>query len=1218
MAATTSGDGAVAERRVWELLTRDFYWRLPTDYAVKLFGAAPGDEPVKLQIFEIAVAAIFAQLRPEFEWFVTPNRPDGGLDFVGRQSFLEYSALGIDAAVTVGGQCKKRSRVDDIVGEVAGSLARMTTTVNPTFFVVALSARLSSKRVQEAQRILESNFQRHCHILDRQQIEGLISFQLSTVQEILREGLAENEAEEVVEYFRAQQASQPSMSFNVAASERVLAGVPFTVNLDIYSLLTATPGSRLWWRPGDHSNGFDTGSELLSLIGPVAADGSAGIPLHHVGSDDDPIHARHTLELISYSVGMIDLGHVLVGLEGRADTAKRIELGEVQVIENVRPRFFDRPFRIGLARLSEEYDRALASGVESIGVVGAGGGGKSRLSEEFSLEKRRRGSTVVTAKHAKTHEEPQRILGELMIELAGGGRFVEDPANEVIRALERYDSSLADKAAPVIRSTFGAPNRVPADSTEQSIVSALVLLTVACSRHTPLIVHLQDLHWCSAEVLSLLERFLQQLSQLQDHDTRHPEGNGVLFIFEGRVRESGESGEEDWSSAPFEAFLVRTDSPTIKCSSFTSDDGLAFARLLFEDRHNAHRMLSDELLQLQEELVAWICQTAGGNPFHTLEQVRLLKEMGVIGQNQKTGLMYMIRPAPAGSVLPDSVFAAIRLRWQYMRERAPDLALLVWGSALLDDQIPTPLFGRLWRELAPGISVRDIDATDMLWTGDGTGYEVAFRHENYFESIRRFTVSEDDRRRVVDAYCGWFAGLQDPSPAERFGWARAILELPDPDHTRAKALLVSALDSARGSREPRLTQRILVFYLDLIWSMDERSPIDMTEFVRHCDEESDLCRDFLGIDRDQAAERIRRIGGRIEGRLKAVESQIAAEVRDALLRRLLTVEALQAQLLFNDRRPTESADLIGRVIASARAQQLYAPDWDSWSPLEMEALYTQSCAQMISGEFGAAVRSAAEAAAIAKESGSPLVRKVVSTYGSMLLSESPEKGESVLRDCLAMWADDGTSDASLVHVHLSMALVLQVHRSPLDSNDRRAMLDEARNRMTRVHDSCRRLGLYVDAGAAALVRGVVSGVSGDGDEAAWFAQAVSAAARGRQMETLWRSHINLATAFARKDGEVGPTARDHAVAAYEIMQETLAVYSEPERSPRFEMLRIGMAATVWILLACGDEKGRAILEQYPTLRGDFSDPEAGILAPYDGGPRHYQWLRVDDVDYVLY
>jgi hypothetical protein len=1207
--SATSGGGIGSERRVWELLTRDFYWQLPADFPVKLLedGAA---KHARLQVFEVAVAAIFSRLRPEYEWFVSPNRPDGGVDFVGRQSFLTYGALDIDAAVTVGGQCKKRTRVGDIVGEVAGSLARMATSINPTFFVVALSARLSAKRVEEAEKILESTYQRHCHILDRQQIEGLIVQELPVVHEILKEALSEDEVKEVIAYLRDRHVLQPSMDYEIRGAERVLAGVPFTVELDLCSVLAATSDSRLWWTADE----AEATSGLVSLIAPIAADGPAGIPLHRDGSDD-PMHALHTLELITYSVGTVDLGHLMIGIDGAAE---RVALGEVQVVENVRPRFFDRPFRAGLNRLGDEFDRARASGIESVGIIGPGGSGKSRLGEEFSLEKRRQGCMVITAKHAKTHEEPQRILGEMMNALAGGGRFAGDPAEEVIQTLRCYDSALADKVAPSIRSMFGVGDQGPAAATEQSIVTALLLLIAVRSRHAPLIIHLQDLHWCSAGVLALLERLLQQFTHLHGSGLGWPERDGVMFLFEGRVRESGESGNDGWSSAPFEAFLARTESRTIRCSSFVPAEGLDFARLLFEGRHNAHRMLSEDLLALQEDLVFSIFQSAGGNPFHTLEQVRFLKEMGVIGQNPRTGLMYMIRPAPVGSILPDSVFEAIRLRWQYMRERSPDLALLVWGAALLEDQISAALFGRLWRELAPDVSARDIDATDMLWTGDGEAQVVEFRHENYFQSVRRFTVSEEDRRRVVEAYSRWFADLRDPGPTERFAWARAILELPDPDYDHAETLLASALETARRSGDPRVIQRIQVFYLDLVWKRNLKAAIDATEFLQRCDEDLDLCRDFLGVDREQAATRIKRMAKSIGDRLNAVEPHATPKDREELSRRLLTAEALEAELLFNDRRPAESAELIRHVISSVRAQQLDRLDLESWRALEMQALYTQSCAQMISGELASAVAAAAAAASIAEGSKSMLARKVMSTYGSMLLSEDPKRGEAVLRDCLAVWADDGTSDASLVHIHLSMALVLQAHRFPPDEPMRDTLLGEARDRMTRVHDSCQRLGLYVDAGAAALVRGVVSGVSGDGDEVAWFAQGVAAAARGRQMETLWRSHINLAMSLCRSEGRAGEAACNHALAAYEIMQETLAVYSEPERSPRFQMLQIGIAATASMLTATGDGRGRAIIERYPGLRHQFSDPEAGLLAPYDGSPRHYQWLRVDDVDYILY
>src|SRR6476661_8088061 len=121
------------ERRVWELLTGNLDWEVPPGHPVKVYDkSGKASASARVQLFELAVTTVLAQMRPEFAWWVTPNRQDDGLDFLGVQRFLDDSDLGIDAAITVGGQCKKRSTVNEAVGEIAGSLIRMADTVNPT------------------------------------------------------------------------------------------------------------------------------------------------------------------------------------------------------------------------------------------------------------------------------------------------------------------------------------------------------------------------------------------------------------------------------------------------------------------------------------------------------------------------------------------------------------------------------------------------------------------------------------------------------------------------------------------------------------------------------------------------------------------------------------------------------------------------------------------------------------------------------------------------------------------------------------------------------------------------------------------------------------------------------------------------------------------------------------------------------------------------------
>jgi hypothetical protein len=381
----------------------------------------------------------------------------------------------------------------------------------------------------------------------------------------------------------------------------------------------------------------------------------------------------------------------------------------------------------------------------------------SRTCEEFALERRRRGCDLVVARQAKTNEAPHRVLAELLTGLAGAVPG-QDVCEEILAVLRGYDADLVERVRPVVRSIFGMPGRTPSDDADSALLSAFLVLVVARCRRSTLVVHLQDLHWCGAEACLLLERLLVRLGHTSTTGFA-PEpvgGCGVLFILEGRVRESGEAGDEAWSSTPFESFLSRAGIETVTCGAFSPEDSREFVRLLFEGRHNAHRAVPDELLSLQSELVERVDESAGGNPFHTIEQIRHLRDRRIVGRNPRTGLLYLIQP-DSTQTLPDSVFEAIEHRWHYLREQSPEAALLVWACALVEDQLPAAQFAHLWQALAPFVSRQALDRTEILWTGNSSSNDVVFRHENYFESLRRFTVTDHDRSRVVDAYEGWFA-----------------------------------------------------------------------------------------------------------------------------------------------------------------------------------------------------------------------------------------------------------------------------------------------------------------------------------------------------------------------------------------------------------------------------------------------------------------------------
>lgn len=1170
-----------AERRVWELLTRDFRWRLPPGLGVGLRGGTSAEQPVKLQVFEVVVAAIFARLRPDYDWFVTPNQPDGGLDFWGRQPFLEDETLGIAAAITVGGQCKKRSGKASIVEMIGGSLINLSAKQRPTFFVVALSAPLSEARIRAAKKAAEDALRLHCHILDRRQIEALIREHLPVLRTIVEAALPPAEIDEVITYFESGELA--GLEVGVSAPTRVLAGMPFTVSLTVRS--ASVDHARVWWRPGPDA-------ESVALLSPIDAGGRQGAALRAAESGDDPLVARRTLELISYAVGERHLGEVRVGDDAREWTS----LGSARLVENVRPRFFERPFQEHLSRLARAYDRALAAGLATVGVVGAGGSGKSRLCEEFALERRRRGAAVVWAKQAKTLDDPHRLFADLFTGLVED-LDPDDPGGSVIGAVRGYDPDLADRADTSIRSLFPTDGDLAGTASEQLVRSALVVLIAARMRRAPLILHLQDLHWCSADVLVALERLLWQLEiKLADRDVpaRAPE-TGVLVLLEGRERER-QQADGGWLSDPFEAVLQKLGDAVVEVAPLAVDERRQFIARLFENRYSAHPRHAPDLLGLQDELIERIDAAAGGNPFHTLQHVQLLKDRRAIGQNPATGLLYLIQPEANDAPLPESVREAIGLRWASLTARTPGLALLVWSVGLLDDRIPLELFRLLLAECAPGTSFADVEATGILWTDEGRRDEVVYRHEHYFRTIRQFEVSPVDRERVVTVYVDWLEAAERPGPADLFRWARCLLALPEPEVERAQALLRRALHAARELDDVRLARRICAASLDLTWKTDERSPCSSDTFLGCCEEDLELTRELLASDRAQAAQRLRDLKHRIAGRDPRTD-----EHERSLQWLQLTAAVVESQVQFNDRKPAQAAEVAARAVRDIQALQ--APE-----ALEMEGLYAHGVALALSGEIDEALRVSEQAVALAERVSSPLVATVLATHANILLARDPARSEALLRERLA--EPPASAEArDEVELNLGMALLLRAHRGEPD------VVREAEQLLRHVFMRTHRLGLYPDAGAAALLIGIARALRGEDDEVAWFVQAVAAASRGRQMETLWRAHINLAAALHRQ-GRDG--ARDHAHAALTIMEETLAPFAEPERSPRFALLWVPLLQAVRFLRLADDPLALTVLERYPTLRAGFADPVTGIRSDQLGAPSSHEWLQIGDEFYVLY
>jgi hypothetical protein len=1212
-------------RRVWERLVDDFYWSPDSLRKLRVGVRFKGDsipKEVKLQPFEVIVAAVFAQLRPDYEWWVTPNQPDDGVDFIGRGVFLNSKELGIDAAITIGGQCKKRERVNDVVGELSGSFARMAASLDPTLFVAAFSATLTTRRVTEARRILERAHQRHCHILDREQIESLIAANLPAAQPVIRNAFSSSDADFVLDYFKRKDGALPIINVKVLAPPSALAGEPFHVALQITRNSISENRLRVRWMPpsGSHNAG--------ALVTPIAAESEGGVTLDFQAATlDDPFFVQLNLEFLLYAVGAQDLGRVSIHtIQPPAKPLTVVDLPEITVVENLRPRFYDVPYRAALDEIDRAFARARTGKVSAVAILGAGGAGKSRLCEEVGIEARRRGTQVVSARQAHTAEFPRRILANLLLELAESGDSHQDPANRVHDVLRGLEPGLAARARPVVETLFDYAGKPGSADDDQALLSVLAVLIARRSCLQPLIIHLHDLHWCTFDVLETIDRLIWQLDHLNLRPVPSVATSGlrVLFLLEGRMHEFRETDETGWSTRVFERFIERLACPAAICRAFQPEESAAFATRLFEQAHSANRLISEPLLELQQELIESVHSVAGGNPFHILEHVKLLQQHGILGQNPQTGLMYMVQPDFRHVALPETVFDAIAARWRYYWEHHQKLAIVLWSAALVDDSLPGSLFRHLWSRLAPQVTQADIDSSEFLTLPrrDDEGTQVSFRHENYFQAMRRLQLPDLERRAVVNAYATWFEGAPRLSPALRYAQARVALETPSPDRRYIRRLLRTAHDTAHKRGDRGLASRILATLLDEItWALHEESPLTMEALAQACDDEIELCQHLIRSGRpDVAYRRIERVQDVIESRFRPRTFRTSA-IADRILQRRFVLLRMKAGILYHDRRPREAARVTEQAVREldSLVSGLTDSERRRWDRVVMEVLDAHSDAIALSGDLRRAVIEARKAAAIAESlvEENPDAIDVIITYANILLCEAPEESELILtRYALLAERASGPEGMHLrLHLNLAMArIVLGYREAGPSARHESKRLQSAQDALLAVFKQAHPLGRLSTAAAAALLLGLVRALRRKDDAIDWFSQSVALAVRARQMETLWRAHINLAHSLHRS----GKPVRDSAAAALDLMEYSLSADADADRSPRFDLLAVPMAHAVRYLLLAGDEKGMRALRKFPALRQLFRDVETAELKDDRGGRTSHEWLRVDDADYVIY
>ena len=1058
-----------------------------------------------LQLFEVLSAYIMSLVESDFEWTVTPLQHDGGVDFYGEKQLFPIRGYE-DFKVVIAGQCKASKTVRR---PVTADLLTLLESIRPAIVYVFLMTPISRNRTDEAQRLFLSQTHRQCRILDLQSIVDLLSIHRHAVLSLFRQSLNASD-ERILRSFVEQLPAVPPAATEVDTRipERILAGTPFSVRVNLRSLLLGgKPIHVHWHHPPD-----------LTLIKPAALHAADGLRL----DPTDPFSSHFALKLVTYHVGDVALGELVFESNGIAFT--HASLGTVTTVDQYHPVFFWEPYHRQRTRFIELLEQAETNAPQGVAVIGQGGTGKTRFCQELGFFGEQREGEFISIAHPQDLSHPYRIFGLLMQELLADSLEPVNPLQGVAAYVKMLHPTLHRAAEGSMAAAFSSDGYDAGVFNREAMLRVLLAILLCKAKNSTYILHVSDLHWASLEALEVLGDLLQQLRNVAVEYRV-----AVLMVFEGRVQTNigmtpdGDAATHRGSTVIFESFVSRYALEKLVVAPFTSSESRAFLAHLFENTQSSSRSITHELIPHQDVLVEEVRRYGQGNPFHMIEQIKLLRQEGTVARNTRTGLMYLAKLPVRSYRVPTSVHELISLRLQFIENILPELALLIKAVGFIKDRVDAGLFALLYRALASHTPAAAVHEVELLQVG-GSAY-VGFQHENYYQVVRDWPLSASARRSIVNVYLDWYRRLRRKSADVLYEEALVRCNSPRAGSQRINQLLAEALDKAERSHQYQLAIQVIETLLQVPARSRVASVSPSKELISSLRLKSKLARFSIEV-RDWA------LGA---DQLVAILESIAEFLRNtpspgiALRTTLSYMRAASLVELANTKTDLlRSHESVRHLTDARQICEAYftfhatrrGNNDGRWRALYCRLLNRLGEAHWMDGNYAEALRcmeaaTAALDAHIKNVSQGRLLSHInLLDYGAVLLHRSPKKAVRQLKKSVALvpakgWHPHYGILASTTLV-IGETVELFLRERGLSTHLRQFLQRRAVTQLQRDFEHAKFYGLKQEQVAASLMLGVTLSLLSDRTAVEWYMESIEIAFRSSNLESLWRGHLNLA------------------------------------------------------------------------------------------------------------
>ena len=1107
-----------------------------------------------LYLLEFLITDTLATLDEKSKWYVSGVGPDGGIDFEGHSPLVKVSLFSLDISTAVIGQIKRmKNHDDDIIRSALSKMndVRRRRNVSAVLFVVSTekkNVQSIKNKIEDKTYCVDLDVERH--FLDIESFMGLWAHHRQYLRKTLDMALPAAQASFIYEEILGR-GIQPGLDRKPCAlviqaefaTRTVDQGVPFRVSVSVgFPHFLSLQTIRLKHEPPATSAGVVTAVRPSLLRHPQGG----------------RFQFREAMTVIvdiwlrAETAGLIELGQLLAWDAGEFGDPVSIDLGAVNASARFVPAYFPDPNLAAKERLDGLLRCAIAGQTTSAFIVGAGGAGKTNLCNATIDDAVDRGFRTIRLLVSDV-TDPHVDLAELIRQVHGAHGSLGVPQTEEILGTI---SAMIGAKGDVLAEMRGCLDPLDQPLRPRDLSIGLCALFVRSLQGGPLIVHIQNMHWSSKQLLDTLGLVILGLQDAEtaigtEFGKRLP--NGVFFLLEGRIGEARRLSGVRLNVQPWLDFQETSKFLEIRLPRWTRHQSRQFIERLIPER----TPIGGAGFELRDAVVAYVEQRSSGSPMHIVEQVRLLFDEGTLC-HAPDGRLEVRRDLKTFRPVPGNVGDAIMDRWRFLYSKSPGLAEILILLAKTGHANDRAYVEQLLSSCSPPLSSSDLDQTECIHPprhGD-TNYE--FVHENFVETFQDLPI--DGRSPLLARAVAWHMANASLSTRWTLNLVKLLLLRWRPPYSRIIKLATLTLARARKARSPgdieislRSLLRVPHDRLRKAGMSPEKLHYDLAVFLEGASSWEAALAEF-----DHLYAKCERLPHDPDTRI--VMAEVAAEKANVLVDLQRTCEALDA------------VEQGMRIASELRERSLNADQALRIERLEDKLLHRKAVGLWFDGQQAAA--AIAQRSAWSRARGRcdrPSLAVILRESGTLLLHTHTRRGLELLRIADKMDAQEKAEiapvDCMVTKIQYLLAqLVVASERGDASEGFRRIATE-----LMGLHESGVREGLAYEPALAALLAGGAVAMMGDYRRAhRLFRLAMIQASQNRLHNIMWQSRINLAQTALRMGD---PTeARHHADETVAIIQSGLENASSPTDRLQLMVLPLRQA------LKCGAEDNKAWIE----------------------------------------